>query len=53
MDALNEVNGDRYSKIVAWAKKRYTVDGMVVLTVGGIKGKWLTIEEMAFRRYLA
>jgi hypothetical protein len=41
---------DRYLAIVAWAKRRYTVQHRLVLTIGGRLSRYSKIERMAFER---
>lgn len=47
------MNVDRYLKIVAWANRRYTVNGYRVLAVGGVPGVSVRIERAAWSRYMA
>ena len=48
------VRGDRYVKgtIVDWARRRYTRNGELVITIGRIPTKFSRIERAAFDRYL-
>lgn len=44
---------DRYLAIVNWARARYTIDGVLVLSIGGTQGIYKRIETAAFQKYLA
>ena len=46
-------NADRYLKIVRWAERRYTINGRLVLRVGGIPTVFTRIEMAAWQRYMA
>lgn len=43
---------DRYLAIVAWAKRRYTEQHRLVLTIGGRLSRYSRIERLAFDRYM-
>lgn len=45
-------HGDRYLAIVAWARRRYTLDGVLTIQVGSRPSKFSLIEDMAAQRYL-
>lgn len=43
---------DRYLRVVGWACRRYTRDGVLLLTVARIPTRYVQIESAAARRYL-
>ena len=43
---------DRYLAIVAWARKRYTRDGRLVISVGMMRSRYSAIEDLAWKRYM-
>lgn len=43
---------DRYLKIAAWAKHRYTMQHRLVISIGGRLSRYSKIERMAFDRYM-
>ena len=49
----SKANTNRYLKLMLWAKKRYTVNGIITLTVGFTKAEYLRIEEIAWIKYMA
>lgn len=48
---MTDANADRYLKIVAWARKRYTRDKRLVTHIMGVPAACSRIEEAAWRRY--
>lgn len=44
---------DRYLRIVEWARKRMTVHGWLILSIGGELAPYSKIEKMAWDRYMA
>ncbi len=44
---------DRYLNIVKWARDRYTIDGMLTLSIGGKPCIYKRIETAAWHKYLA
>ncbi len=48
----NQVKADKYDKVVSWAKKRYTINGRLTISVGGKPAQFKTIEILAWNRYM-
>lgn len=46
------MNAERYLKIVAWARKRYTRAGRLVISIGGEPQAYKRIECAAWDRYM-
>ena len=44
---------DRYLKVTNWARRRYTRDGSLILTIGGVAQEYYRIEQRAFGRYFS
>lgn len=42
----------KYLKIVTWARRRYTVDGVLVLSIGTAPSTYSKIEIIAAAKYL-
>jgi hypothetical protein len=42
----------RYLRICHWAMNRYTVDGVLIVSVGGVPSRYERILMMAWDRYL-
>lgn len=42
----------RYLSIVEWARQRYTVAGVLVLSTGGKQSTYSRIESAAFEKYM-
>lgn len=43
---------NRYLAIVEWARRRYTHDGRLTISIGGEPSFYSRIEYAAFRRYV-
>ena len=43
---------DRYQKIEAWARKRYIVDGLLIIFKNGKPSRYSILEDLAFQKYL-
>jgi len=43
---------NRYLRLVTWARKRYTVNGSLVVSVGGIASPYSLIEQAAAVKFL-
>lgn len=43
---------DKYLKITEWAKKRYTVNGILLIATGYNWSKYSIIEQLAWNKYL-
>jgi len=43
---------DRYLSIERWARKRYTVNGELVIAIGFMRSRYSVIEDLAWRRYM-
>lgn len=46
------MNIDRYLKIVAWSRARYTQGGNLVLSKGGVPSRFRLIEDIAAEKYM-
>ena len=46
------MNADRYLAIVAWARRRYTVGGELVISTGGVPSAYSRIEAAAWRLHM-
>lgn len=46
------MNVDRYLRIVRWARSRYTLDGVLAVSVGGLPSAYSRIERAAWDRYM-
>lgn len=46
------MNFDKYLKLIAWAKNRYTVNGFLVVDIGQVKTRYSVIEQLAAVKYL-
>ncbi len=44
---------DRYLNVCRWAFDRYSANGEVVMTIGGVKQSFLQIENAAWQRFMA
>ena len=42
---------ERYTKVVQWAEQRYTEDGKLILSVGGVPSRYSVIEQLAFKKF--
>lgn len=42
----------RYLDLIRWARARYSVGGVLLLSEGGVLSPYSRIERAAFRRYL-
>ncbi len=45
-------NIDRYLKVVCWARTRYTIDRILIISVGGFPSTFSRIEKLAADKYL-
>ena len=45
-------NQRRYLQIVDWAKRRYTENGRLVISVGDVPSTFKLIEQAAWNRYM-
>lgn len=45
-------NITKYQSIVAWARKRYMVDRLLIINIGGIPSVYSRIENAAFIKYV-
>src|SRR5271157_1429286 len=52
LNAAWETQTNRYFLIVAWARRRYSVKGSIVLSRGSIPSRYAVIEDLAAERYL-
>ena len=43
---------DRYLSIVEWARRRYTVNSVLILSTGNTPSIYSRIEEAAFEKYM-
>jgi len=43
----------RYSRIMDWARSRYTRDGVLIVAIGGAPAPFTRIERAAWQRYAA
>jgi hypothetical protein len=50
---IKEENLRNYSKICRWAWKRYTINNMVIISVGGKPSPYALIEQAAWNKYKA
>lgn len=46
------MNVFRYLQITSWAARRYTVNGMLVLSCGNKPSKYARIQQAAWQRYM-
>jgi hypothetical protein len=46
-------NRDRYLRIMEWARKRYTIDGSLTVSIGDIPSAYARIERAAWDKYMA
>lgn len=44
-------NYAKYLSIVAWARNRYTIAGVLVIDTGGVPSAYSRIEDAAFKKY--
>lgn len=43
---------DRYLRIAEWARARYTTNGVLELSKGGVPSRFKRIENAAWKRYM-
>lgn len=46
------MNRDRYLKIVEWARRRYTRNGVLITYIGTTPSRYTEIEGMAWTKYI-
>lgn len=52
-EKIENENRDRYLKIVEWARKRLTVHGWLIVSIGGQVSHYNNIERLAWNKYMA
>ena len=50
---MNNIHSDKYLRVVAWARKRYTENGALLISVGHVLGPYALIELLAWTKYNA
>lgn len=46
------MNTDKYLKVVYWLRNRYTVDGRLVISIGGSPSQYKRLETTAWNKYM-
>lgn len=49
---LMEHNRDRYLRLVEWLRRRYSVNGELVISVGRVPSRYARLEDLAAQRWL-
>ena len=44
---------DKYIKVMEWARKRYTVDGVLIQYIGLYETTYTRIERLAWNKYIS
>ncbi len=44
---------EKYLKLTTWARNRYSYEGNLIVSVGGVPTKYTRIERAAWTRYMA
>lgn len=43
---------DKYLKVALWLRNRYTIDGRLVISTGGIPSRYKYLETLAWNKYI-